>query len=95
MENPMKNYVAILKGTKKQGTNDVKISIKANNMGQAFNIIYQYFEKGQYESFFPDYFNVFEYTSLKGKYFVPRTSIKKNKMRTQSHINNLFDLIEY
>ncbi len=73
----MKSYTAHLKGTKKEGTNDIKIAIKANNMGQAFNIIYQYFEKGQCELFFPDYFSPAKYIHLKGRYFVPRTSIKK------------------
>ena len=85
----MNTYTLNLKGTKKRGTQDLTITMKADNKGQAFNFAYDFFERARHDSttqwesrFGPcrvsDY--IVDAASLdcyRGKYKVYRSSIVK------------------
>ena len=42
----MKKYTISLKGTKKQNTQDITATIICDNKSQAFNLAYEFFQKG-------------------------------------------------
>ena len=48
----MKTYTAHLKGTQKNSTYTIHVKINANNKGQAFNMAYHFFEKGETDTIF-------------------------------------------
>lgn len=82
----MKNYSLKLKGTKKQGTSDLRIEIKADNKQQAYSWAYYFFEKGEFREpfqakdgwsegtieFIPQ---AKEMMHLAGKYKVPKSAL--------------------
>lgn len=85
----MKTYTLKLKGTKKNKTSDLTVEILGDNKNQALAWAYYFFEKGEFtEPYFASGANrmcggtadfipgVEKLMDLKGKYFVPRTSIK-------------------
>ena len=43
----MKQYILNLKGTKKNNTEDIQVIMNCNNKHQAFNLAYEFFEKGK------------------------------------------------
>jgi len=85
----MKTYTITLKGTKKNNTQDITVEVLSNNIPQAFNWLYTFFEKGEFrqdykgndgiysiEKFIP---NAKELIHLKGLYFVPKSGISQKK----------------
>lgn len=84
----MKQYQLKLKGTKKQSTPDLTLTIFGDNKSQAFNWAWQFFQKGEFkEPFFASGLNKMcggtvefipnarELMNLAGKYFVPTTAV--------------------
>lgn len=43
----MKSYTVKLKGTKKNGTSDIEVSMNCSSKAQCFNLAYSFFEKGE------------------------------------------------
>jgi len=78
----MKNYTLHLKGTKKNSTHDLFITIYAENKLQAFNWAYLFFQKGEETANMANFIPQLKTMSnFKGKYFVPRSSIKLNTVK--------------
>lgn len=48
----MKTYIVKLKGTKKNNTKDIEVIMNCDNKGQAFNLAYGFFEKGETNTVF-------------------------------------------
>jgi hypothetical protein len=75
----MKSYTLNLKGTKKNNTSDVIITIYGENKSQAFNWAYLFFQKGEETQKMANYIpQLNTLNCYKGKYFVPRSAVKIN-----------------
>lgn len=86
----MKTYTVKLKGTKKNNTQDVQVTMICDTKSQCFNFAYSFFQKGEtnivygteirglstIHRWMPDTENLKKYA---GKYNVYRTSIICNK----------------
>lgn len=83
----MKQYILNLKGTKKNNTEDIQVIINCRNKYQAFNLAYDFFQRGEtnqvygtvstglctIHKFIP---NADELRQFAGKYKVYNSSIK-------------------
>lgn len=83
----MKQYTLSLKGTAKNNTEDIKVTMFCNNKQQAFSLAYEFFQKGKTNTiygtektglctihkFIP---NADELRNVAGKYKVYQSSIK-------------------
>lgn len=88
----MKQYILNLKGTKKNNTEDIQVIMNCNNKHQAFNLAYEFFEKGKTNTiygsektglftihkFIP---NADELRNVAGKYKVYKSAIVLNSVK--------------
>ena len=87
----MKNYTVELRGTKKNNTKDISVTVLANSKPMAFNMAYHFFQEGLTNTYFgqaPKLTVIEDYIpeiltknlySLAGKYKVHHTSVRISK----------------
>lgn len=82
----MKTYIVKLKGTKKTNTQDIQVKMNCDSKGQAINLAYNFFQKGEINTVYgsietglstihrwmPEAEKMKKYA---GKYIVYRTSV--------------------